>query len=132
MSIDLATSTSYPINAIVGVAVFDWNGLPKEYLMTDENRDVSWVQTVFQILGLRSLLISSLFLEGFQHATVSDDRYHAVILKQREYYVALLINTQKMPEITEKFLNWAQHLNYQELAKINYQELAKNPRYHLT
>ncbi|MFZ4667031.1 MAG: hypothetical protein ACOYME_11450 [Prochlorotrichaceae cyanobacterium] len=122
--LDLSTTNSYPINAIVGVAVFDWNGLPKEYLMTDENRDLSWVQTVFQILGLRSLLISSLFLEGFQHATVSDDRFHAVIVKHREYYVALLISKAKMPEVTEKFLVWTQ--------RFNYEELSKNPRYHLT
>ncbi len=122
--LDLSTTNSYPVNAIVGVAVFDWNGLPKEYLMTDENRDLSWVQTVFQILGLRSLLISSLFLEGFQHATVSDDRFHAVIVKHQGYYVALLISRAKMPEITEKFLVWTQ--------RFNYEELSKNPRYHIT
>ncbi len=112
------------MNAVVGVAVFDWNGLPKEYFTTDENRDVSWVQTVFQILGLRSLLMSSLHLEGFQHATVSDGQYHALIVKQREYYMAMLISRSMLPEVTEPFIRWAQAFNYSNLSN--------NPRYHLS
>jgi hypothetical protein len=33
---------------IVGVAIFDFNGLPQEYFITADNESTSWVQLVFQ------------------------------------------------------------------------------------
>ncbi|MGA1474706.1 MAG: hypothetical protein ACO4AI_05985, partial [Prochlorothrix sp.] len=92
---------------VVGAAVFDWNGLPKEYFTTDQNKDIGWVQTVFQVLGLRSLLMSSLRLEGFMHVTVNGSPYQAVIVKHHDGYVALLVNPQAGDEISEEFLEWA-------------------------
>ncbi|MGA1263992.1 MAG: hypothetical protein ACO331_08795 [Prochlorothrix sp.] len=99
---------------VVGAAVFDWNGLPKEYFTTDQNKDIGWVQTVFQVLGLRSLLMSSLRLEGFLHVTVNGSPYRAVIVKHRDGYVALLVDT-KEGDIPPDFLEWAQSFNTQRL-----------------
>lgn len=120
-----STQDSYvsPVDRIVGAAVFDWNGLPKDYFTTEENGDIAWVQTVFQVLGLRSLLMSSLRLEGFHHAMVRSDHYHAVIIKQRDNYVALLIDTKGLTELSPHFLQWAQSLDYSRLAS--------NPRFHI-
>jgi hypothetical protein len=101
---------------IMGAAIFDWNGLPKEYFTTEENGEIGWVQTVFQVLGLRSLLMSSLRLEGFHHASVCSDAYYAIILKQRDNYVALLINAQGLTGITPDFLAWAQAFDYTRLS----------------
>jgi hypothetical protein len=113
---------SYTEN-IVGAAIFDWNGLPKEYFTTEENGDISWVQTVFQVLGLRSLLMSSLRLEGFHHATVCSEGYSAVIIKQRDNYVALLVDTTGLSELSPAFLQWAQSFDYNRLNT--------DPRFHM-
>lgn len=114
---DLAMS--YP-DYIVGAAIFDLNGLPKEYFTTSDNTGMSWVQTIFQALGLRSLLMSSLQLEGFHHATIHGDEYCAVVVKQRAQYTALLIR-QKDEAITDSFIQWVQNFQLSELKQ--------NPRF---
>ncbi|MBD2019954.1 hypothetical protein H6F43_07100, partial [Leptolyngbya sp. FACHB-36] len=83
-------SMSYP-DRVVGAAVFDLNGLPKEYFTTSDSTGMGWVQTIFQALGLRSLLMSSLQLEGFHHATIHGEEYSAIVVKQRAHYTALLV-----------------------------------------
>ncbi len=99
---------------IVGAALFDLNGLPKEYFTTDENSNMSWVQTIFQSLGLRSLLMSSLQLEGFHHATVYGTEYCALVVKQKAHYTALLIKCQT-DQINDDLIQWAQNLQISEL-----------------
>ncbi len=99
---------------IVGAAIFDLNGLPKEYYTTAVSSDMSWVQTIFQALGLRSLLMSSLQLEGFHHATIYGTEYCAVVVKQRSYYTALLVQ-QKDDIINENFIQWVQNFQHTEL-----------------
>ncbi len=91
---------------IVGAAIFDLNGLPKEYFTTPESDSMIWVQTIFQALGLRSLLMSSLQLEGFRHATILGVEYSAIVVKQRTHYIALLIQPQAA--IDAAFIAWAQ------------------------
>ncbi|PSB31942.1 hypothetical protein [Stenomitos frigidus] len=108
-------------NAVVGAAIFDLNGLPKEYFTTPEDDDMSWVQTIFQALGLRSLLMSSLQLEGFHHATILGTNYSAVVIKQKAHYVALLIQPQTA--IDASFIEWTQTFESGELQS--------NPRFHL-
>jgi hypothetical protein len=76
-------------NSIVGAAIFDLNGLPKEYFTTGEGSNMSWVQTIFQALGLRSLLMSSLQLEGFHHAVIQGSDCCAVVVKQPARYMAV-------------------------------------------
>ncbi|MEP0888008.1 MULTISPECIES: hypothetical protein [unclassified Leptolyngbya] len=94
-------------NSIVGAAIFDLSGLPKEYFTTSESSDVSWVQTIFQALGLQSLLISSLRLEGFRHAVIHGQDYLAVVVRQRVRYMALLVRKEELQVISEGFLAWS-------------------------
>ncbi|UBF27801.1 hypothetical protein K9N68_07775 [Kovacikia minuta CCNUW1] len=82
---------------------------------------MSWVQTIFQALGLRSLLMSSLQLEGFHHATMGGTEYCAVVVKQRANYTALLLKRQD-DLIDDAFIQWLQ--NFQP------DELKQNPRFH--
>ncbi|MGA7937486.1 MAG: hypothetical protein WCA35_28305 [Kovacikia sp.] len=107
------SSMFYP-NYIMGVAIFDLNGLPKEYFITSESSNMSWVQTIFQALGLRSLLISSLQLEGFHHATIRGTEYCAVVVKQKAHYTALLLN-QRDDVIDDAFIRWLQNFQPHEL-----------------
>lgn len=94
-------------NAVLGVAIFDVNGLPREYFVTPENPGISWVQTVFQALGLKSLLTSSLQLDSFQHIVVHAQHQSAVVIRQRHRYIALLIHAEKAPkDISPVFVHW--------------------------
>lgn len=102
-------------NVVMGVAIFDLSGLPKEYFTTTENSDVSWVQTIFQALGLQSLLVSSLQLEGFRHAIVRGTGCWAIVVKQKTRYTALLLNQAELGSISEPFLQWAHNFEPSEL-----------------
>lgn len=99
---------------IVGAAIFDLNGLPKEYFTTPDNGNMSWVQTIFQALGLRSLLTSSLQLEGFRHATIYGTEYSAIVVKQKAHYTALLVKPQTQI-ISKDFVEWAQNFEFNTL-----------------
>lgn len=94
-------------NYIVGAAIFDLSGLPKEYFTTGESSDMSWVQSIFQALGLQSLLSSSLRLEGFRHAVIRGSDYHAVVVRQRVRYMALLLQSDELGSIPDGFLDWS-------------------------
>lgn len=94
------------INDVVGAAIFDLNGLPKEYFTTSENDSMGWLQTIFQALGLRSLLMSSLQLETFHHAVIEGSGYYAIIVKQRTAYSALLL--KQTSDISPDLIQWAQ------------------------
>lgn len=97
-------------NAIFGAAIFDLSGLPKEYFTTCESSDISWVQTVFQSLGLQSLLLSSLQLEGFRYARIHGKDHCAIVVKQRACYTALLLDPN-LPETSgSAFVHWVQAL----------------------
>jgi hypothetical protein len=105
-SLKKEVSVSYS-DSVVGAAVFDLSGLPKEYFASTNNADVSWVQTIFQVLGLQSLLVSSLQLEGFRHVTVYGKDYRAIVVKQKFRYTALLLR-QSNESFSEPFIRWAQ------------------------
>jgi len=96
------------MNDVLGVAIFDLNGLPKDYYMTNESNTVNWVQAIFQALGLRSLLMSSLQLEGFHHAVINGSDYTTVIVKQPAHYIAVLIRRTDHADITPAFIQWVQ------------------------
>lgn len=107
-------SVSY-FESVIGAATFDLSGLPKEYFTTGENRDVSWVQTIFQALGLQSLLTSSLRLEGFRYVVVHGKDYQAIVIKQKTYYTAILVQrTQEV--VSEAFIQWAQAFEPRDLS----------------
>ncbi|WP_416674219.1 hypothetical protein [Egbenema bharatensis] len=94
-------------NHIIGAAIFDLNGLPKEYFTTNESSDVNWVQTIFQALGLQSLLLSSLQLEGFRYVVVHGRECRAIVIKQKSCYTAILFR-QVSEVASEMFVKWAQ------------------------
>ncbi|MGJ3245325.1 MAG: hypothetical protein ACFE0I_04530 [Elainellaceae cyanobacterium] len=95
-------------DAVMGAAIFDFSGLPKEYYTTNENPDISWVQTIFQALGLRSLIMSSLQLDGFHHAVIHGTEHSAVVVKQNKRYIALLIRKSEFLKRSDIFLSWMQ------------------------
>lgn len=99
--------SSTPIDDILGAAIFDLNGLPKEYFATADETSMIWVQTIFQALGLRSLLMAFLQLEGFHHAAVQGEEYCAIVVKQKNLYIALLLR-QKNEEISDQLVKWVQ------------------------
>lgn len=108
-------------DAIIGAAVFDLSGLPKEYFTTSENGDISWVQTIFQALGLRSLLMSSLQVDGFHHAIIHGTSYCAIVVKQRVRYIALLVRREDFVQMSQSFIQWMQ--NFEPVI------LTANPRF---
>lgn len=100
-----AFSVSYS-NQILGAAIFDLNGLPKDYYISTESADISWVQSIFQALGLQALLTSSFQLEEFRHAVIQSAYFHAIVIRQANCYVALLIQ-QNEALVPEDLIQWA-------------------------
>ena len=96
------------VDAIIGAAIFDLSGLPKDYFTTDENKDISWVQTIFQALGLRSLIMASIQVDGFRHAVIHGTEYCAIVMKQRAQYVALLIPRDDFSQLSDSLMQWMQ------------------------
>lgn len=111
---DLSKQDLY-LASVVGAAVFDLSGLPREYLVTDEVDNVGWVQTVFQALGLRSLLMSSLQLDGFHYASTYSEKYRAIVVKQKDQYIALLLKLDNLHPITQDMIDWARTFNPDDL-----------------
>jgi hypothetical protein len=115
-----AEATQHPINtqdvqvnysdSVIGAAIFDLSGLPKEYFTTADSGDIGWVQTIFQALGLQSLLVSSLQLEGFHHAVIHGAGYCAIVVRQRARYTALLVRQADLKELSSSFVYWMQDL----------------------
>ena len=79
------------LGSILGVAIFDLSGLPREYFVTQDNDSTNWVQLVFQALGLKSLLLSSLKVEGFLYISIDYGNRTAIVVRTKEDYIALLI-----------------------------------------
>lgn len=100
---------------IIGAAIFDLNGLPREYFATEDNNNMSWVQTIFQALGLRSLLMASLQLEGFHHVAIYGDEHCAIIVKQRVHYTALLLNHNDFDATNDRFIQWVHTFQLSDL-----------------
>jgi hypothetical protein len=94
---------------IIGVAIFDFSGLPREYFITADNTSTSWVQIVFQALGLKSLLMSSLKLEGFSHICIGLNQQTAIVVRTKEEYIALLLQTPitfATAQESDRFSHW--------------------------
>ncbi|MEY3297630.1 MAG: hypothetical protein RLZZ597_890 [Cyanobacteriota bacterium] len=122
------TGTSSPLasqeailNSILGIAIFDLNSLPKEYYITNENDNTNWVQLVFQALGLKSLLMSSLKLDGFMHISIGFSQQTAIVVRAKDDYIALLMREPilfKDVEQADKFSLWVRNFE-QKLLRQN-------------
>ena len=91
---------------LVGAAVFDLSGLPETYFVSTGSSDISWVQTVFQVLGLQSLLLGSFKLDDFQHMVIRGQNNCVLIVKQSDRYTALLLQGQS--NLSPALIEWAQ------------------------
>ncbi|MGQ9866546.1 MAG: hypothetical protein ACUVSQ_09760 [Pseudanabaenaceae cyanobacterium] len=101
---------------LLGAAAFDLSGLPKEYLTTTRSaQNITWVQSVFQSLGLRSLLGSSLRLEPFQYCVLHGRAYSALVLRQAQGYVAFLLPPSQ--PIDPPLLQWARAVRFGDLKR---------------
>ena len=110
--------SSLKITDILGVALFDLSGLPREYFVTNENPTTGWVQIVFQSLGLRSLLSSSLELEGFHRITINLEATTAMVVRRKQDYIALQFKGKlalHSPADEERLLNLIAALNPEKL-----------------
>jgi hypothetical protein len=106
------------LDNILGVAIFDFSGLPREYFITADNDSTSWVQLVFQALGLKSLLMSSLKLEGFSHICIDLDQQTAVVVRTKEEYIALLMGSPlkfATAQESDRFSHWVRQFEHQLL-----------------
>lgn len=131
-ALSLDTNVSQPARTalrvadILGVAIFDINGLPREYLITEENSSTNWVQIVFQALGLRTLLASSLELEGFQQITIRLEETTAIVVRRRQDYIAL----QFRGKLT--FISKADNLRLTSLiSALDLEKLRQHPHFKL-
>lgn len=104
---------------ITGAVRFDSNGLPQEYFITSQISLENWEQLIFQLLGLRWLLMSSLQLDRFGFARVSSGHHTAVLIRQRETYLALLLENLQDKIYDLEFRQW---LSQFELAALRSDE----------
>lgn len=86
--------TSLEIVDILGIALFDLSGLPRDYFLTEENLAADWVQIAFQALGLRSLLSSSLDLDDFHQVTIKLEDTTIIVVRRPQDYIALQFKSQ--------------------------------------
>lgn len=92
----------------LGAATFDLSGLPKEYYtLVDGSKSLTWVQPIFQALGLKSLLTASLPVENFTYAVIHGKDHTAIVIRQQSNYLALLTVPDRQA-INERYLGWAQ------------------------
>lgn len=120
LTVSAPTSNSFPalphgltLENIQGVALFDMNGLPKAYFVTDAHRTTQWVQMVFQALGLRSLLVSYFKLEGFHHIAICLKGRTAIVVRRRHDYVALLLLNTVAEQFADNYVpltHWVNEL----------------------
>ncbi|MFQ3679006.1 MAG: hypothetical protein SNJ60_00635 [Pseudanabaenaceae cyanobacterium] len=111
----MVSPTGYE-STILGAASFDLSGLPKEYLTTTQKvHSITWVQSVFQSLGMRSLLGSSLRLEPFQYCVLRGPSYGALVLRQTQGYLAFLL--PRSQPIDAPLLQWARTVNFNDLKR---------------
>lgn len=103
---------------LIGVATFDLSGLPKEYFtLTTSQLGITWVQPIFQVIGMRSLLSASLALEHFRYSIMQGQEYGAVIMRLQNDYLAVLLkgNVSSLDsQVSEQLLDWAKHLDMQQ------------------
>lgn len=104
---------------ITGAVLFDSNGLPQKYFTTAQLSLDNWEQLIFQLLGLRWLLMSSLNFDSFNFARASSGHHTALLLRQRETYLALLTENLQGKIYELEFRQW---LSTFDLAQLKHDE----------
>lgn len=97
---------------ILGLAVFDARGLPRDYFITSEHNDTEWIQLVFQALGLQQLLTSEMELPRLDNAVIRTKVGNIVVIRAEQGYIALLIKRllpQEHPHIDRHWVDWILH-----------------------
>jgi len=108
----------YDLNAIIGIAIFGVDGLPKEYFITPENRDTAWVQLVFQALGLQALTAEALGTQVLKHTIVQTRDGDAVIVRAADHFLALFVKRsrpQAIPRVDADWIDWVCAFEEKEL-----------------
>ncbi|MBT9317909.1 hypothetical protein [Leptothoe spongobia] len=97
------------IDQILGVAVFDPMGLPRDYFITPQHKDTEWVQLVFQSLGLQQLIASTMALPVVGHTMIRTKIGNIVIVCCESGYIAVLLKRalpQERPQIDSDWVAW--------------------------
>ncbi|CAN1213052.1 Aminomethyltransferase folate-binding domain-containing protein [Tumidithrix helvetica PCC 7403] len=119
--ISMANAEATFENYVLGAATFDLSGLPKEYFsLVGGSKSIIWVQPIFQAIGLKSLLATSLSLDTFNHVVIRGKDYTALVVRQNSCYLAILLEPTN-DAIDEKLIDWARHLDTSHLKR--------NPRF---
>jgi hypothetical protein len=101
---------SCDVDTILGVALFDNDGLPQEYFITSTHRDTTWIQIVFQSLGLQSLLTASFRFAPLQHAVARTQAGDAVVIHHSQGFLSLLVQRTQVGipvQVNEPWIEWA-------------------------
>jgi hypothetical protein len=111
---------------IVGAAVFDWTGLPIYYFVPLQSVALPWEEVVCEALGLQSLLLKLLRLEGFSSARaishpIEGVCYSAFVMRRPNHYLALLIDDRESCLDNPDFRDW--------LDRVDAIQLKNNPRF---
>lgn len=108
-------ATNLPnIDQILGIAVFDPQGLPRQYFVTTaKHQDDDWIRLAFQALGLKQLLMDEMELPQLDHVMMRTKTGNLVILPYAQGFIALHIKRalpQEQPNIDNHWTPWACNL----------------------
>lgn len=91
---------------IRGAVLFDSDGLPQAYFVDRDRPSDAWEETVFKLLGLRWLLMSSLGIEHFSYAQAHCGTTTTVVVRQEEHCLALLLEGCPPLSANPPLLQW--------------------------
>ena len=112
-----STPSSFEINnnlptaqQILGVAIFDAQGLPREYFLTAQHSETDWLQVTLQSLGLQQLFKFEMELPSLNHAIIRTNAGNIAIVPSTEGFIAILLKRavpQDSPTIDQAWIEWA-------------------------
>ncbi|MGD1856681.1 MAG: hypothetical protein ACFB2W_20800 [Leptolyngbyaceae cyanobacterium] len=97
------------VEQILGLAVFDPEGLPCDCFITSQHKDTEWVQLVLQSLGLRQLMSSAMDLPQAGNTIIRTKIGNIAIVCCDRGYIALLLKRslpQERPQIGHDWVDW--------------------------
>lgn len=97
------------VDQILGLAIFDPMGLPRDYFITPQHKETEWVQLVFQSLGLQQLIRDTMALPVVRHVMIRTRIGNIVVVCCESGYIAVLLKRalpQERPQLDEEWLDW--------------------------